>query len=75
METVLGDGQASLIEALQNQYKAIRDEIQVCGRNQKKAVIAEKTVARQLLTGVESIESQVQALMGLKKFRVGSVFV
>ena len=33
MKTMLGDGQAVLVQALENKYEGVRDELQVRERN------------------------------------------
>lgn len=64
---MLGDGKLSLMQALEILYKGIQDEVQIRERNQEMALVAQSTTTVQVLTKVESINSQIGALMGLEK--------
>ena len=71
METLLGEGQASVEQALENQCKGILDEVQVRGRKQENALIAQNTTTTQVLKDLENINSQMQALLISEKSIVG----
>ena len=73
METALEDGKASLTKALENQYKGIRNEVQIRGRHQEKALAVQNPTTMQVLTEVESFNSHIGALMDLEKLMAGLV--
>ena len=62
METAFAKGQTSLVQALEDQCRGIRNEVQVHGRNQGKALIAQNATTTQVRTEIESISSQIGAL-------------
>lgn len=68
METALAKGQTSLAQASEKQYKSIRDEVQVHGRNQERALVAQHTTTTQVRSEIESIGSQIGALASSAKF-------
>ena len=70
METAFGKGQTSLAQASENQYKSIRDEVQVHGRNQERALVAQNTTTIQVRTEIESISSQIGALASSAKSEI-----
>lgn len=67
METVFAEGQTSLAQASEDQYKSIRDEVQIHGRNQERALVAQHTTTTQVRTEIESISSRIGALASSAK--------
>ena len=68
METVFAEGQTSLAQASENQYKSIRDEVQVHRQNQERALVAHNMTTTQIRTEIESINSRIGALASSAKF-------
>ena len=72
METMLGNGHASLAQTLKTQYKGLQEEAQVRERTQINALVTQSTTTQQVLTEVQNIKSQIEAL-SLEKLMIGFV--
>lgn len=61
------------MQALEIQFNGIQDEVQLCKRNQDINLVAQDATTIQVLTEVESINSQIGALKGLESSMAGFV--
>ncbi|KAM0801690.1 hypothetical protein BDR22DRAFT_156623 [Usnea florida] len=71
MEAAFEEGQTSLAQVLENQCGELRNEVQVHGRNQGKALIAQNATTIQIRTEIESISSRIGALSKCAKSQNG----
>ena len=71
MGTAFAEGQTSLAQALENQCRAIRNEVEVHGRNQGKALVTQNATTIQVRTEIESISSQIGPLSEYAKSENG----